>query len=327
MPYTPIYHKRKTHTLRKTPTPRKTLTPRKTPTLRKKTPTLRKPVSVVYVIYCHGEEEPGVRVPIPYYKGSQAIRLDYYVECGVKLYGSMSTLESICKANAVPTLSISSGSTANQMMFTGDNRPGWKESMGVYVCDGKQAEMILPIGPNQLYTLLQIIDVIAKYHFYQFSNDDVLFSISIHSCRAFENDPVQAIQEPVIMNPDIELADALANTLRISDPAISVEETARMGAPIRLPSMAAFKTLQQRKEAAEYEKAAIQAKLNDLTNQMSRVRVSSPQPIQLSPMITALVPSPTRSRKTKRKHAETINPINRRKTLVSTPKRTRRTPM
>jgi hypothetical protein len=313
--------RRKIPTLRrKIPTPRrKTPTPRrKTPTPRRRTPTPRKtpvpPTSVTYVIYCHGQEHPGSLVPIPYYKG-QPIRLDYYVECGVKLFGGPYTLNAMCNANAVPILRISSGSMANNMLFTGDEEPDRIDTMGIYVCDKYNSQMFFPVLPDQLYSLLQIIDVILYYHSTHFSNNDVSFSISVHSCRGFENDTLDLLKEPIIMNPDVELANAFAKTLKIVD---SVNSKEAITKPMKT---AALKTLHQQKEHAELRSAILQATKAQQQKELADTILEATIAKQQTPLPSQVTRQS--SRNTKRKHAELINPTNRRKTLMSTPKRTR----
>ena len=274
---------------RKTPG---TKTPLKTPTPQSIIP----PESVVYVIYCHGEEDPASRVLVPFYKG-QTIRLDYYVQCGTALWGGETTLNEICQANAVPTLSILSGSTANQMKFSGDDA-AFKDTMGIYICNGTKKLLIMPIVSQATYDLLQLIDAIMRYHSSQFSNTNLTFSISLHACRVFPGNPLQKIRHPEILNPETDLVEALSNTLKLTD------SPGRASAVVRKIG-ALTKTLQQRREERDIEDAELQLKINDIANTIRPLKV----------------PTPKQSRK--RRLVDLTNVLNPRKTSASTPKRRR----
>lgn len=227
--------------------------------------------SVTYVIFCHGEEDPYVRVPIPYYK-TQTIRLDYYVHCGMTLWGGDQTLYDICQGNLVPTLSILSGSTAPQMKFIGEDTGKFVDSMGIYVCDKDSINMVFKVRPDIYYSLPDMISEIMNYHA-EYEKDlrkKIHFSISIHSCRVFPGNPVQTIERPIVMNPETDLADIFEKTLKIEDESPNSE---RGNYNVLANTGKLVKTRQERKEEEEKRLALLQIKINDLTHAIETLKI------------------------------------------------------
>ena len=263
--------------------------------------------SVTYVIFCHGEEDPHIRVPIPFYK-NQTIRLDYYVHCGMSLWGGDQTLEDICLGNLVPTLSILSGSTAPQMKFIGEHTGKFTDSMGIYICDKDGIDMVFKVRPDIFYSLPEMISEIMNYHA-QYEKDlrqKINFSISIHSCRVFPGNPINTVQRPLVMNPETDLAEIFEKTLKIKDESPN-SETGNYN--VLAKNSVLGKTRQERKEEEEKRLAFLQLKINDLTHAIETLKIG----------------------KEKRKIHELDNEINnekerivKRKTLRSTKKNTKK---
>ena len=228
--------------------------------------------SVTYVIYCHGEEDPSIRVPIPFYK-NQTIRLDYYVHCGMSLWGGDQTLQDICLGNLVPTLSILSGSTAPQMKFIGEHTGKFKDSMGVYICDKDGIGMVFKVRPDIFYSLPEMISEIINYHA-QYEKDlrkKIHFSISIHSCRVFPGNPINTIERPLVMNPETDLAEIFEKTLKINDESPNSESGNYNVLVANRGELG--KTRQERKEEEEKRLAILQLKINDLTHAIETLKI------------------------------------------------------
>jgi hypothetical protein len=204
------------------------------------------------------------------------------------------------------------------MVFGGDEHPERINTMGIYLCDGQTQTKILDIWPNEEYHLNQIIDVIMNYHSNRFLDREVSFSISLHTCRVFEKDPVRVTKYPVVMNPENELANAFAESLKIADKSTPTKPG------IRRKWTALRKTLQQRKEEAEFENAAIENALNDVVQKMTQLRVSTPAQNSLKTPAQSSLKTPAPLKPTRKRTIQHLeNPLNRKKTTMSKTKRTR----
>jgi hypothetical protein len=108
------------------------------------------------------------------------------------------------------------------------------------------------------------------------------------------------------MNPETELSNAFAQSLKITD-----QSPTNPG--LRRKWTALQKTLQQRKEEAEHENAVIQKQLNDVVQKLTKLRVSSPA-------LTKVVPTANTRKRTIR---DVENPLNPTKSNLSKTKRRR----
>ena len=254
------------------------------------------PKTVSYILYCHGSENPETRIVVPYY-GSNTFKLNYYVQCGISLWGGLSTLESICNYNTVPTLTVLSGNITNDMYFTGDEMATMKNTMGIYLCDGVNHSMILWISPQDGYDLLGVIWWISQYHSANFDNT-IRFSIEIHTCRAVYNAPVSEAQGLIDMNPDTFLAESFQKSTNINDTTPENYLPPRKLTALR-------KTLQQRKVESDMENFALQRKIDEITDTLKNIK--------MSPMSPVLPPTrlPTKSSTRRRNASSTLTKSTR----------------
>jgi hypothetical protein len=274
-----------------------------------RSPKLDSPKKVIYVVYCHGLEDPTNKITVPHHLNGETFRLDYYVQCGHTLWGGINTLQGICNADITPTLTILSGNLANNMYFSGDNNPALK--MGVYVCSGNPTniKMIFPMGPSVTYNMETMISMIMRYHAQAFGNTGTQFSISLHNCRSFEGDPIRTVQMPVNMNPETVLAEQLAKSLKITD---DFEPEEGLYNPVRKVDTF-VKTLQQRKEEEEVENAQLQMKINELTDTLTKMSIRN-SPIRK--VKSAKTKPKSYRKKSLVKHSRLENPKTKRLTLA-----------